>query len=79
MPIAITPPATPAVKVQDLSVPKTSMAATQNPEIAEKKRKIICFSGMFCSVYLVDQTLLTHPSPPLFSRYILLLQNSKLT
>jgi hypothetical protein len=44
MPAAITPPATPQV-TKELSVPKTSYLPTQNPEMAHKKRKIICFSG----------------------------------
>ena len=49
MPAAITPPAV-SVKdmdlgIKDLSVPKTSMLETMKVELANKKRKIICFSG----------------------------------
>lgn len=41
MPAAITPP--PSIK--ELAVPKTSMMATQNIDMLNTKRKIICFSG----------------------------------
>jgi hypothetical protein len=46
MPAAITPPAIPITK--DLSVPKTSFLPTQNLDMANTKRKIICFSGTWC-------------------------------
>ena len=45
MPAAITPPAVPQTK--DLAVPRPTMLSNQNKDMANTKRKIICFSGTF--------------------------------
>lgn len=51
MPAAITPP---TISVKDLSVPKTSMAATLNKDLFEKRRKIICFSDFDGTIFMQD-------------------------
>jgi len=50
MPAAITPP--PSMK--GLAVPKTSMMATQNTEMLNTKRKIICFSDFDGTIFMQD-------------------------
>jgi len=42
----------PATKT--LAVPKTSMSSTQNKDMADKKRKIICFSDFDGTIFLQD-------------------------
>lgn len=53
MPAAITPPATPEV-TKGLSVPKTSFVPTQNPNMLNTKRKIICFSDFDGTIFMQD-------------------------
>ncbi|RDW71529.1 hypothetical protein BP6252_08092 [Coleophoma cylindrospora] len=51
MPVAVTPPADNA---KDLSVPKTSYMPTQNQEMINTKRKIICFSDFDGTIFMQD-------------------------
>ncbi|KAG4430203.1 hypothetical protein IFR05_014321 [Cadophora sp. M221] len=52
MPAAITPPATPQSK--DLAVPRPSLVSNQNKDMANIKRKIICFSDFDGTIFMQD-------------------------
>ncbi|KAH7351254.1 2,3-diketo-5-methylthio-1-phosphopentane phosphatase-like protein [Rhexocercosporidium sp. MPI-PUGE-AT-0058] len=52
MPAAITPPATPQSK--DLAVPRPTIASNQNKDMANTKRKIICFSDFDGTIFMQD-------------------------
>ncbi|KAM3074253.1 hypothetical protein ACMFMG_002928 [Clarireedia jacksonii] len=51
MPAATTPP---RLSIEDLKVKKTSYARTQDPEMLNSKRKIICFSDFDGTIFMQD-------------------------
>ncbi|KAH7399827.1 2,3-diketo-5-methylthio-1-phosphopentane phosphatase-like protein [Cadophora sp. MPI-SDFR-AT-0126] len=52
MPAAITPPAVPQTK--DLAVPRPTLLSNQNKDMANTKRKIICFSDFDGTIFMED-------------------------